>query len=113
MHDRTTAKYPAVQRVQGLILDWAEELAVTLRRSADDIRREGLTAYDFPANTQLHVKLMDGSTLRFRHAFHVIRQSQHALAIFTEHCGYHVFPLADAEVTRVTETSLYPPYPLG
>lgn len=109
MDNRTTAKYPVAQRVQALILDWAEELATTLGRSVDEIRHSGLSAYDFPSGSRLHVKLMDGSTLRFRHAFHVIRKSEHALAVFTEHCGYHVFPLQDAEVSRVSETSLYPP----
>jgi hypothetical protein len=108
MDNKTTAKYPVVQRVQALILDWAEELGAALGRSAEDIRKDGLSAYDFPANSVLHVKLMDGSTLRFRHAFHVVRDSDHALAVFSEHCGYHVFPLHDAEVSRVSEQSLYP-----
>ena len=109
MHNQPTTKYPVVSRLQAHIHDWADELAATLGRPADDIRRDGLSTSDFPSNSQLHVKLMDGSWLRFRHAFHVLRQSEHALAIFTEHCGYHVFPLHDAEVSRVTETSLYPP----
>ena len=109
MDNRTTAKYPVVQRVQALILDWADELAAALRRTPEEIRHDGLTAYDFPANSELHIKLMDGSTLRFRHAFHVVRDSDHALAVFSEHCGYHVFPLHDAEVARVSEKPLYPP----
>lgn len=108
MNNRTTAKYPVAQRVQALILDWAEELAATLRRSVDAIRADGLSAYDFPSGSELHVKLMDGSTLRFRHAFHVIRESEHALAVFTEHCGYHIFPLNGAQISRVSETALYP-----
>ena len=32
-----------------------------------------------------------------------------ALAVFTEHCGYHIFPLRDAAVSRITETPLHPP----
>ncbi len=109
MHNLPTAKYPVAQRVQVLILDWADELAVALGRSADEIRSNGLRASDFPSQDTLQVKLMDGSLLKFRSAFHVIRKSERALAVFTEHCGYHVFPLDDAQVSRLTETLLYFP----
>jgi hypothetical protein len=107
MDNKTTAKYPVAQRVQALILDWAEELSGALGRPVEEIRQSGLSSFDFPAGSQLHVRLMDGSTMQFRYAFHLVRKSDHALAIFTEHCGYHVFPLHDAEVSRVNETSLY------
>lgn len=108
MHNLPTAKYPVAQRVQVLILDWADELALALGRSVDEIRSNGLHAGDFPTHGLLQVRLMDGSMLKFRHAFHVIRANEYALAIFTEHCGYHVFPLQDAQVSRVTESFLFP-----
>ena len=33
---------------------------------------------------------------------------EQAFAVFTEHCGYHVFPLHDAKIVRVHETQLHP-----
>lgn len=107
MSHHPTVKYPVVQRQQALVLDWVDELAAALGRSADEIRSRGLDVGDFPLG-QLQVRLMDGTMLRFRYAFHVIRPAEQALAVFTEHCGHHVFPLQDAEVSRLTESQLYP-----
>lgn len=108
MHDHPTAKYPVAQRIHTTVVEWADELAPLLRRSPDTIRSHGLSAGDFRDGGWLVIELMDGSTLRFRHAFHVIRESEQALAVFTEHCGYHVFPLHEARVTRLFETALHP-----
>ncbi len=108
MHEHPTAKYPVAQRVHTQVLEWAEELSAYLGRSPDAIRSHGLSARDFPGEGDLHIVLMDGSTVRFRYAFHVVRESEQALAVFTEHCGYHVFPLHDARVSRLHERSLYP-----
>ena len=109
LHEHPTAKYPVAQRVHTQVLEWADELAAYLGRSADAIRSRGLSAGDFPSGTELQVVLMDGSTVRFRYAFHLIRESEQALAVFSEHCGYHVFPLHDAKVSRLCESPLYPP----
>jgi hypothetical protein len=109
LHEHPTAKYPVAQRVHTQVLEWADELAAYLGRSADGIRSRGLAAGDFPSGSELHILLIDGSTVRFRHAFHLIRESEQALAVFSEHCGYHVFPLHDATVSRVSERLLYPP----
>ena len=109
MNHHPTAKYPVVQRSHAMVLDWADELAAALGRPADAIRSEGLGAGDFPAEGLLQVKLADGSLLRFRYALYVVRPGEHALGVFTEHCGHHVFPLHEAEVSRLTETFLYPP----
>jgi len=109
MHEHPTAKYPVAQRVHTQVLEWADELAAYLGRPADEISRRGLSASDFPNGHQLVITLMDGSTARFRHAFYLIRESEQALAVFTEHCGYHIFPLHDAQIARRIEQSLYPP----
>jgi hypothetical protein len=108
MHDHPTAKYPVAQRIHATVVEWADELAPLLGRSAESIRSHGLHAGDFRDTGWLVLELMDGSTLRFRYAFHVIRESEQALAVFSEHCGYHVFPLPEAKVTRQHETQLYP-----
>lgn len=108
MHNHETAKYPVAQRIAALVVDWAEELSHLLGRPAEELRRAGLFAGDFPSGSELHIRLVDGSTLTFRSAFAAIRESEQALAVFTEHCGHHLFPLADAQVYRATLASIYP-----
>ena len=49
-------------------------------------------------NETCMVELMDGSTAEFRWAFAIISETERAVAIFTEHCGYHVFPLHEAKI---------------
>lgn len=94
--------YPIPQLANQLLSEWAEELSQHLGRSAHQIRHEGLGAADFPASSSLHIKLMDGSFVQFESAFHVVNPKKYAIAVFTEHCGYHVFPIHDAVVTRIT-----------
>ena len=45
----------------------------------------GLVKVDFP----------DGSHAVFMYAFYAIDEEKGELAVFTEHCGYHIFPLSD------------------
>ena len=53
-------------------------------------------------NNGLECVFEDGSKLLFSHAFAVVDHERHELAVFTEHCGYHVFVL-DAVETCVPE----------
>ncbi len=50
---------------------------------------------------------MDGSFVQFEHAFHVVNAQKFAIAVFTEHCGYHVFPFHEAEVSRIQREVLF------
>lgn len=50
-----------------------------------------LSAYDF--NTAVSVSFEDGSHAFFDSAFAVPGPARNELAVFTEHCGYHIFPL--------------------
>ena len=34
----------------------------------------------------------------FRHAFYLLDRDLNEIAVFTEHCGYHFFPLYDTEI---------------
>lgn len=40
----------------------------------------------------------DGSNAQFRHAFYWTDKAINEIAVFTEHCGYHIFPLFDSKV---------------
>lgn len=78
--------------------DWAEPLAEALGRTAAEIREDGLRARDFPGGQSVELVFPDGSTASFRSAFCLADGARRLAAVFTEHCGYHVFPLGDLEV---------------
>ena len=84
-----------------ILEEWAEDVAAKLGRSADQLRQQGLGASDFPADHDLRIQLMDGSYVQFRYAFAVKSQKWRAIAVFTEHCGYHVYPHHDAVISAV------------
>jgi hypothetical protein len=49
-------------------------------------------------NSSIRVELMDGSRAEFRFAFALVSEEEKAIAVFTEHCGHHVFPYHEARV---------------
>lgn len=51
-----------------------------------------LSCYDFTKSIIL--KYDDGSNMFFEYAFCARNQQSNELAVFTEHCGYHIFPLS-------------------
>lgn len=58
--------------------------------------RDHLLAFDFPAGKSVRLGFPDGSYAFFRYAFHL--RDEREVAVFTEHCGYHVFPAAEIDV---------------
>jgi hypothetical protein len=60
--------------------------------------RESLSSGDFPANQVVQIRFPDDSLVQFRYAFAVQDCQRRLIAVFTEHCGYHLFPAADAEL---------------
>ncbi|UOQ74172.1 hypothetical protein [Hymenobacter cellulosilyticus] len=52
-----------------------------------------LGASDFPLNRIVRIQFEDGSHVEFRHAFVIEAPELREVAVFTEHCGYHLFPL--------------------
>jgi len=87
-------------RYAAIIQDWAGELAAVLGRPANEIRAKGLRIDDFPLQ-DLEIKFADDSEARFKYAFFVESQSKKAVAVFTEHCGYFVLPIAELKITIV------------
>lgn len=79
------------QRKQ-LVLFWLAELEEVLGRSAEEIKTKGLSATDFPTGSRLRLTFPDKSEVRFNYAFHIQSEAKGVIAVFTEHCGYHVFP---------------------
>lgn len=76
---------------------WKWRLRQYIRERCGE-ERDGLTAGDFPAGQAVIIRFPDGSYAHFRHAFAIMDASAGEVAVFTEHCGYHVFPSGDAEV---------------
>lgn len=54
-----------------------------------------LSLDDFPRDSNLRIKFEDGSTAFFKDSFYWIDEEQKEVAVFTEHCGYHIFYLPE------------------
>lgn len=73
-----------------LVQHYAAQLAPSLGRSEAEVRRGGLQATDF--RDTLHLEFADGSHATFHGAFFLHSPAEWAVVVFTEHCGYLVFP---------------------
>ncbi len=58
-----------------------------------------LGAGAFPVDG-VRLRFEDGSEASFNYAFFVEDRARKELAVFTEHCGYHVFPMASLEAAK-------------
>lgn len=99
--------HPVPRLAKQILSEWEKELSEHLGRPVDELYSRGLCATDFPTNESLHIKLMDGSFVQFEYAFHVVNAEKFAIAVFTEHCGYFVFPFHEAVVSRIKRDVLY------
>ena len=89
-HERSAQAIPAPE-------PWKPRLRQYLReRCGED--RDRLSAYDFPQNQNIFIRFPDRSQVFFRYAFAITDEAGDEVAVFTEHCGYHVFPADEAEV---------------
>jgi hypothetical protein len=84
-----------------ILKEWATEVAASVGRSVEDVRSSGLGAHDFPSDHDLRITLMDGSFVQFKYALAVHSEKKRAIAVFTEHCGYHVFLDHEAVISKV------------
>jgi len=66
--------------------------------------RDHLSAYDFPCGQSVRLSFPDGSFAFFENAFLIEHPAHRQVAVFTEHCGYHVFPSADLSFDLVRTT---------
>ncbi len=79
--------------------EWADALAERFGCTAGDIRADATPFLNYPAGI-LRVELMDGSVVEFRYAFHLLDEREKTIAVFTEHCGHHLYPFHEAKVFR-------------
>lgn len=91
--------YPVPSLARQIESEWAPELAMHFGRELEEVMQKSRPWFVFPAG-QLRVELMDGSFVQFAWAFHIVCDAKRAVAVFTEHCGHHVFPYHEARVFR-------------
>lgn len=67
---------------------WIERYA----KEASNGKWDRLSANDFGGSVKL--RFADGTFLMFEYAFYDVDEAKEELAVFTEHCGYHLIPLS-------------------
>ena len=75
---------------------WARKLKSHLREELG-LNRDKLSAEEFN-NNHLKLNFADGSFAFFNFAFYLLDEESKEVAVFTEHCGYHIFPLLGTEL---------------
>lgn len=84
--------------------DWAAELELKLGRPEAELRKRGLSAYDFSSACSVEVRYPFGCTHRIESAFVVVRPQARQAAVFSEHAGYLEFELVeDCVVAEIRE----------
>ncbi|MGA2499158.1 MAG: hypothetical protein ABSH20_15570 [Tepidisphaeraceae bacterium] len=66
--------------------------------------RNHLLVFDFPSGQGVRLSFQDGSFAWFENAFFLEDRPRRLVAVFTEHCGYHVFPSGELSVAHIHAT---------
>jgi len=72
---------------------WKNKIEEYLKEQGSKYKE--LSAYDFSHNLNLKITLDDGSNAFFKYSFYWIDNEAKEVAVFTEHCGYHIFNLGE------------------
>ncbi len=78
---------------------WANNLQSHLAKLG--VNRGRLSAEEFQLNQHLKLSFEDGSFVFFHYAFYLRDETLKEIAVFTEHCGYHIFPLLGTEIEQL------------
>ncbi len=89
--------FPIPLLARQLEQEWSSELASHLGCTETEFRANPERHLDYPSQ-RVRVELMDGSVVEFRRAFALVSEERRAIAVFTEHCGHHLFPYHEARV---------------
>jgi hypothetical protein len=85
--------------------EWKPRLRAYLRTTRGE-DRDRLSAHDFRSDQSVHLQFDDGSIALFRYAFALLDEAGKRCIVFTEHCGYHVFPVEAGNVQILREVQL-------
>lgn len=67
-----------------------------------------LCASDFSVSATVHIKFEDDSKVEFKHALVIEAPEFREIAVFTEHCGYHLFHNYDGLNIKIESASSEP-----
>ena len=98
---KTKSLYPVVAAAKSTVESWAAKLAERAGVSEEVLLAAPTKYFSFPLE-RVRVKLMDGSSVEFKYAFALRWPEKRAIAVFTEHCGHHVYPDAEASIEVLT-----------
>lgn len=73
---------------------WKERLKVYIKETLKE-DRDVLSAYDF--HYSVRILFEDKSSAFFNFAFFINDEKLKEVALFTEHCGYHIFTFGSAD----------------
>lgn len=76
---------------------WQENVEEYLTRPGAEYNQ--ISVADF--NADIRIKFEDGSNAFFENAFYLPDTEVQEIAIFTEHCGYHVFPFCISSLETI------------
>jgi hypothetical protein len=79
---------------------WKAKVIEWIRQFANDSRVH-FSAGDFPCSHSISITFDDGSTASFQYAILIEAPELNEVGVFTEHCGYHIFPLGGTHVARI------------
>ncbi len=72
---------------------WKDKIEEYLIKQGSKYKQ--LSAYDFSADLNLKITFHDGSYAFFYSSFYWVDAQEKEFAVFTEHCGYHIFNLGE------------------
>ena len=70
--------------------------------TAKGSNHETLSASDIPVESVVRIEFEDDSKVEFKYAFAIEAAEFKEVAVFTEHCGYHLFQLHEG-MSVITE----------
>lgn len=76
---------------------WQENLREYLRNRDSRFNEPSLA--DF--TNDLRIAFDDRSSAFFRYAFFIADKEKNEVAVFTEHCGYHIYPFCIASLETI------------
>ena len=89
--------YPVTRMSNELEREWSVELAKRFGQENATFLATPTKFMEYPIQT-VRVELMDGSHVEFKYAFALVSEELKTIAVFTEHCGHHVYPYHEAKV---------------
>lgn len=78
---------------------WKDRVEDCLQKQGSKYKE--LSAYDFSLNRDIRITFDDGSNAFFKYSFYWIDTEAKEFAVFTEHCGYHIFNLGEILIETV------------